>query len=319
MSEGGAAGALEAAPGDETTTTITTTTTGDPGAGAAAGGGDGGGAGAGGGTGGGEAGATWYEGLPDDDKTWLANKKFGDVGATVKAYRDLERQYLGGDKIVLPKEGASEEERNAFYAKIGRPEKPEGYEIKAPEGAQLDERLVGRFREAAFKAGVPAGMATPLVEAFNAHVVEVTEEREAARTQAKVEGVKAVTKEWGDQFPQNMSAAKRAMTMLELDGDAVGAIEDGLEERYPGEGTKKTLDLLRKLGAGMGEDVLTGGGGGNKFGKSPAEAQAELDRQTSDKDFQKRLAAKEPEAIAVRQRMMEIVAEAEDKASRAGG
>jgi hypothetical protein len=283
---------------------------------------------AGGGEGGGDA---WYATLPDEaaegalsDRKWAENKKYADIPSLVKAHRSLEQQFLGGDKIVVPKEGASPEEIAAFHAKLGRPDAPDKYEIAVSEGAKLDEALVAKFRETAFKAGLPASMAAPLVEMFNGHVQETLEAAEAARAQASQEGVKAMRKEWGASAPQNLAAANRAMTMLGLSGADVEAMGDALPPEQDDQGNVKrngaarALALLAKLGVGMGEDVLSGGGGVKKFGMSPSEAQAKLDAIAADPAQMKKLNDKDPQITAYRKQLIEIVAAGEDAQAQKG-
>lgn len=315
MSDAGLADALGAAGGDG----------GDAGAAAAAAAAGGGDGGAGGGGGGGGA-DPWYATLPDDaagegalsDRKWAENKNYADVPSLVKATRELEKQFLGGDKIVMPKEGASQAEIDAFHVKLGRPEAPDKYEIAAPEGAKLDEALVERFRATAFKAGLPASMAAPLVEMFNAHVTEGLEAAEATRVQASRDGVATMKKEWGAGAAQNLAAANRAMTMLGLTGADVEAMGDALPPEVDDQGAVKrngaarALALLAKLGTGMGEDVLSGGGGAKKFGMSPVEAQVELDKIKADPEAVKKLNAKDPVLTARRRQLIEIVAAGED-------
>lgn len=278
----------------------------------------------GGADGGGEGGDPWYASLPDDDRKWVENKKFAEPASAVKAYRELEKQFLSGDKIVLPGKDASPEEIDAFHAKIGRPEAPDKYEIKAPEGAKLDDALVEKFRKTAFEAGLPAQMATPLVEMFNEHVTETLQAQEAARAQASKEGVDAMRKEWGAQAPQQLAAANRAMKTLGLTADDVQAMGDALPPETDDQGnvvrngTARTLALMAKLGLGMGEDILSGGGGQRKFGLSPAEAQAKLDAMRDDPEQAKKLLAGDKQLTAYRAQMMEIVAAGEEAEKNKG-
>jgi hypothetical protein len=51
------------------------------------------------------------------------------------------------------------------------------------------------------------------------------------------------------------------------------------------------MELLAKLGEGMAEDTLLGGGGPRRFGITGAEAQAEIDKLIADKEFGDKLAA----------------------------
>lgn len=261
--------------------------------------------------------APWYGSLSDQggeggalsDRAWMDNKKFGDLAAMVKSTRELEGRFLSPDKIVLPKEGDAPEVFANFYKAIGRPDAADAYEIPVPEGAELDEGFASKIREAAFQAGVPAGMMKPLAEAFNAHIVELQQNAEAQAAEAKRAGVQEMRGEWGDKFTANVANANRAMKMLELDADQIGRIETGL-------GTADTLRLLARLGAGMGEDALIGGGGAKVFSVTPAEAQAELDNMNRDPGLRAKIIAKDATIVARRNMLMQVVAaEAERKRS----
>lgn len=286
-----------------------------------AGGGDGtGGTGGGGdGTGGGGDSDPWYQALSDQggeggalsDRAWMANKKFADLPALVKSSRELEGRFLAGDKIVLPKEGDAPEAFDSFYKAIGRPDAADAYELPVPEGQELDEAFAGKIREAAFKAGVPAGMMKPLAEAFNAHMVELQQNAEAVAAEAKRAGVAEMKSEWGDKFNVHIAHANKAMKMLDLDAEKIGKMESGM-------GTADTLRLLSRLGAGMGEDALLGGGGAKVFSVSPAEAQTELDAMAKDADMRAKLIAKDPTLTARRNMLMQVVS-ADRERKRSGG
>ncbi|MGR3462377.1 MAG: hypothetical protein ACU0C8_11475, partial [Roseovarius sp.] len=62
-------------------------------------------------------------------------------------------------------------------------------------------------------------------------------------------GVAEYRTEVGDKFNTHIAAGNKAMRLLELTGEDIAGIEQGL-------GTKKTLALFAKLGMGMGEDIL---------------------------------------------------------------
>lgn len=283
-----------------------------------------GGAGAGGGTAAGSDGGTpWYATLSDkpaegqslSDKAWLENKKYSDVGALVKATRELESRFLAGDKIVMPKEGDPPEAHETFFKAIGRPDNAEGYEIKLPEGRELDEGFAAKMREVAFKAGVPAQMFGPMAEAFNQHMIEVEQNLMAQRAQAKSEGLAKIRTEWGNNFDAHLQQANQAMRMLGLDKESIAGIEDGLEEKFPGEGTMRTLKLLQKLGSGMGEDSLIDPANPKVFGVTPAAAREELKNMNKQPGIIDKLKS-DPALKARREMLTQIVAAEEERQKR---
>ena len=272
----------------------------------------------------GDGGTPWYASLSDkpaegqtlSDKAWLENKKYGSVADLVKQTRELESRFLAGDKIVLPKDGDPPEALENFYKAIGRPEKADGYEINLPEGRNLDEGFAAKMRDVAFQAGMPAQMFGPLAEAFNQHLIEVEQNELAQRAQAKTEGLAKIRTEWGPNFDNHLQQANQAMRMLDLDKESIGGIEDGLEARFPGEGTIRTLKLLQKLGSGMGEDALLDPANPKVFGVTPAAAREELKTMNAQPGILEKLKT-DPAMAARRKMLMQIVANEEDKQSRA--
>lgn len=85
----------------------------------------------------------------------LEGKDETEVGRYIK-----ELQSFAGKKGDIPKEGASEEEWNEFYQKLGRPESVEGYDfdvndeftsLVGEEEAQNISNGIAEFKEKHFK------------------------------------------------------------------------------------------------------------------------------------------------------------------------
>lgn len=294
------------------------------GGGAAGAGGDGGAAGGDGGAAGlltgaagagdggqGGGGEPWFNSLSDkppkegtkSHRDWMANKGYQDLDTAVASFRELEARFLAGDKLVVPKEGDAPEVVDAFYKAIGRPDGPEGYEIPAIEGHDIDEGLADAMREAAFKAGVPKAAFEQLVEQFNQYGQQLVEGSADAALAAKKEGSEALRREWGANFAANVSHANKAMSALELDADYVTRMEAGL-------GTAETMKLLAKIGMGVGEDALVGGGGA-RFQMSLADAQAELASMREDKAKAEKLMKGDADLTARRKVLLNVVAQHE--------
>jgi hypothetical protein len=309
--EGGDAGASAgAATGAAAILTGGDSGAGDAGAGAA-------GAGTGGNAGAGAASEDWFAGLSEEavdgglsDRAWIANKAYADLSALVKAARSAEARMLAGDKIVIPKEGDAPEVFENFYKAIGRPDAPDGYTITAPEGRELDVELVSAITAAAYKAGTSNTMLEPLVEAFNDVMVQREQQAEAERAAAKDQDVAAVRAEWGEQFSAKVAQCNQAMRMLELSQDDIGALEDAW-------GTARTFKLLQRLGAGMAEDALIGGGAAVRFGVSPAEAKAELNKIETDPALAKKYREGDAALKARHQMLVSIIAQDEQRRAAA--
>jgi hypothetical protein len=314
---GGGDGGAAAGAGGGVADLLTGGAAGDAAAGAAGTGGESGAADA-------DTGGTpWYAALADkpaegqtlSDKAWIENKKFGSVADLVKQTRELEARFLSGDKIVLPKDGDPPEALETFYKAIGRPEKPDDYEIKMPEGREIDQTFAKRMQERAFKAGAPKAMFEGIVEEFNQHMLEIEQNELAQRAEAKKQGIAKIRTEWGQDFDGNVQHANKAMQMLGLDKASIAGIEDGLEAQFPGEGTIRTMKLLAKLGSGMGEDSLLDPANPKVFGVTPSAARAELDQIKKNPASVEKLKT-EPAFKARREMLLQIVAADEERKSR---
>lgn len=229
--------------------------------------------------------APWYGDIQDAElKGWLDNKGAKSVAELANSYRSLERVF-GADKagrtVTIPKDDADETERNAFLAKLGRPESPDKYEFDLPEDA--NKETVDWFRTAAHKHGLSSKQA----KGFLADYQEFATGRLGAMDQESqtklAEEHAELDKAWGAAKAEKLAAASAAAQEFGLDAETIGAIEKHA-------GYAKTMQFFAAIGAKLGEgthiDTKGGGGGGANFGAmTPEQANAEILRLKDDKDW----------------------------------
>lgn len=219
--------------------------------------------------GGTQAPAAGTEGAP------AAGGEQGAAGADpAKAGGDGGGEGNQGDTLALPGKDATPEEWAEFYAKIGRPETPEGYELPVPEGD--DGAFAKQMAPILHKHGITAEQAKGLANDWNALVAAQqaeaakAEQAEIARLdqQNKAEATE-LRNEWGAQHDANMHFAKLAAQQFfpaEHAPAVISAIESVL-------GYKATIQMLHTIGKGLGEHDAAGlgGNGGGAAPKSAAE------------------------------------------------
>lgn len=234
-----------------------------------AGGGNGGGGGGGGnGGGGGGAAANWFDGLPDDLKSNATITSFKSPEALARSF--IETKSMVGKKgLIVPGENASDAQWEEFYKGAGRPELDK-YEIKTPEGKQVNAEVMGKFKEIMHKAGLHPRQANALVAAY----IGMEEEQQNARATAFKNTVKekldGLRKEWGEGWDKNIAAVR--LFMKENGGEDVFNWQ-----KNTGIGDDPTfLKLMAAAGKLLGEDKLRGEGGGNLNGQTPAEIKKEI-------------------------------------------
>lgn len=158
----------------------------------------------------------WQDALPDefaDDRAMLA--QFGDFKTMTKALRDnmtAARAKTDG-MVKVPGAEATDEERAAFFAALGRPEKPEGYGLtkpeKLPDGVEWDEGMSGKFAEVAHKIGLTPAQAAALRDFQLSYVGEQAAASRNA-TLAAMEAEKAeLKKTFGDGIGKAVESAQR--------------------------------------------------------------------------------------------------------------
>lgn len=163
-----------------------------------------------------------------DTREWITKRGIKGLEDLAKTAR--EQSKLLGNAIRVPGKDATEEEREAFLNKLGRPEKPDGYDFKPPEdlpeNLPYDAERASSFRALAHKAGLTQAQAQAVhdwavanaVEDFNASS-KVAQERNAEI--AKSETAK-LEKLWGplngETMKVNLSYADKA---LRVGGDDV--------------------------------------------------------------------------------------------------
>lgn len=156
--------------------------------------------------------ADWFAHVPKEyanEKLWepIKTKPLPEV---LKGY--AEAQKLIGGSIRIPGDKATEEDWNKFYAKLGRPEKPEDYKIdsSAIPDEYRDESFEAGFRQAAHKLGLSAKQAEQLADWYNqTAIARVNEVRQAYREQ-----LNGLLEEWGGAAKRNIAIAKRAVEHL---------------------------------------------------------------------------------------------------------
>lgn len=139
------------------------------------------------------------------EKFWNPEKGEVRLEEFAKSYTNLE-SLRGGAKDVLriPGENANPEEIKEFRSKLGVPDDAAKYDIKLPEGTQVDASMLDWFKGVAHKANIPNEAANALVNDYVATQVASWNEQ-ANKTEAEL------MKEWGNKYQDNMKGAYQTL------------------------------------------------------------------------------------------------------------
>ena len=235
---------------------------------------------------------TWYSTIQDADlKTYTANKGWKSPQDAIVGYKNLESKL--GTAINLPSEKATPEEVNAFYAKLGRPETPEAYQLPIPEGQ--DGSFAQNMAKVMFDSGIPAKSAQALATAWNDYQAQQAQSYNEQQVQAEQAQTEALKAEWGAKYETNEAVAKNA-------AKAFGVTDDQIDQLQKVMGFDGAMKFFAGLGAKIGEDKFISGSTNGNLATMPMtkeQAGQELTRLTADKEFYAKYRANDPEAKAM--------------------
>lgn len=195
--------------------------------------------------------APWYGAdAPADVAEFATKGGFDSPAKALTALRDA--QAAAGQALTIPKDANDAAAWDALYAKLGRPDKADGYELQVPQGDN------GEFAKALapvlHKAGVSKAQATQLAASFNEIVAARVQALDAAHAaESEKQGVE-LKAEWGGKHDANVDLAKRAAAHLGVKADKVAALEQVL-------GYAETMKFFAGIGQKLGEDTFVSGAG----------------------------------------------------------
>lgn len=250
----------------------------------------------GGAAGGGAAAPLWTDGLADDLKGYVELKGFKDAGSVVSSYREFEKLHgVPKERLMkLPENLDDDTAMGEVYSRIGRPEKPEGYTLKVPEGVKPE---FSQWAQQEFhKLGLTKKQGEKLVESWNARALADHDAATTAAKDAAQQQVQKLKEEWGAAYDQNSELVEKYLAKIGVDEKTLNALDHALGIDVV---TKLFFNSMQKFGIGasqLGEHTFhgddKGGGTGNGFGiLSPAAANARLEELQTDKEWIARYAA----------------------------
>lgn len=140
----------------------------------------------------------------------------------VKSFDDLFKAFdnaqslLGKRGAHVPQEGASDDEWNAFYDTLGRPEKPEGYKVEIPDelpkGFEIKDEDLGAFKQTAHEVGLTPKQVQALFDFDLKRQQSVIESVDNLNKQKDTEFDNLVAQTFGDRVDGALNNSKELLT-----------------------------------------------------------------------------------------------------------
>lgn len=228
-----------------------------------------------------------FEGLSEDAMTFVNNKGFKSVEDVVTGYRNLEK-FTGvpADKLLKMPDENNADEVNAFYKKLGRPDKAEDYKFEIAEGQ--DDAIAKAIAPELFKAGLSQKQAAAIYKTLEAAKIEQTKAAEAAAVKAE-EDLKS---EWGANYDNNLKAAQQAAKIAGVTAEQIEALQKATDY-------KTVMNMFKNLASKFGEDALRGAGDNKqtRFTLTPQQAREKIEQLKTNKDWVQKISSGDKAAL----------------------
>lgn len=186
--------------------------------------------------------ANWREALPEDIRSAPTFAKYDSPEKAHRAHLELER-HVG--KLSMPKDDAAPEAWEAYYS-TRRPQSPDDYGIKAPEGG--DEEAAKWFAQKAHARGLDKRQAAGIFQDYVNEYQKGLTDRFAGELQ---KGFDELVRSWGSDAEKRQGAAARAMSALGV----TDTLREFQIEKHPA-----LLKAFAEIGMQMAEDAAPAGG-----------------------------------------------------------
>lgn len=221
----------------------------------------------------------WQDSLPDDLKQEASIGAFKSVADMAKSYVHAQKM-VGADKVIIPSEKAGEDDWNAFYKKLGRPESSDKYELDLPKDAPVDGEILKGLKDTAYKSGLNTKQLNTLMGWYTGASSEKIKAAQVEQQNKYNEEIKSYEEAVGgkDKLLVEVDKARRALRELG-DDDLIKFLDESkMGSRAP------IIKFFSKLADQMSEDKIRDKGG-NRIGMGADEIQSKLDSIMASKAY----------------------------------
>ena len=224
----------------------------------------------------------WMATLPPEIQNDPSIQNFEDVASVTKAFIETKSKLgqVSASRLVMPGKDAKPEEVDAFYTQLGRPEKPEGYEIapgtipnemlsSAEMQAELDD-----MRKFAYANGVTKTQFNKLVGYRVEKQIAAQKAAEAAGKQQSAAAENALRREFGAQYDHRVAGAQKIVDTYGGENAERLVAKFGKDPDF--------IALLGRMTADMSEDMIGKIGHSRAGDNTPEEAKAKIDAMLKD-------------------------------------
>lgn len=227
----------------------------------------------------------WWDTIPEDKvREHVKAKGYKTPAELAMGNYNLTKMQTGATDVVgIPGPNATQNDWDAFYQKLGRPNAPTDYDLKFGEGVQVDEKMVGFGKDLFHKMGLSNDRANQAATAWNEFVAKQNADMLEAANVENSKAMAALELSWGADLEANRAAGERVVKSIGLPEDMMNAVEGAI-------GVAPLVHMLAMIGRKSDEGTLLGGGAGgdpnDPANMTKDQAQSKINELNSDNGFQ---------------------------------
>ena len=193
----------------------------------------------------------WKASLSDEIRADKSLENINDIESLAKSYVHAQK-LVGSDKIPVPNKHATEEDWNAVYKRLGRPETADGYKFNLPEDQKVNEEGLKVFADQAHKLGLLPNQAEGMVKFYNEMQANQLKEADSTAIAGRQKAIDELQSEWGQAYKQKVEQANNVVASVFPQGFMSTNLADGTKLGDHPAVIKAFADLASK----MGEDKI---------------------------------------------------------------
>lgn len=147
----------------------------------------------------------WKDSLPEELKNEKALESIQDIPGLAKSYIHAQK-LVGSDKIPIPNKHATDEDWNDVYSKLGRPSKPEDYQIQIKDDSSVDTKALESFKATAHKYGLLPKQAEGIMNFYDEMTQGYIRELDTKAEQGRMNAESLLKQEWGAAYDNKVKS-----------------------------------------------------------------------------------------------------------------
>jgi hypothetical protein len=151
--------------------------------------------------------SNWKDSISEEYRKDPNIEKFTEADALAKSYINAVKM-IGQDKISVPNKNSTEEAWEEAYAKLGRPETPDQYNLDIKSDVvQMDDSAIKSFAEQSHKLGLNNKQAEGILEFYKNNMEGIAQQSKIDTETAQAQAEQELRQEWGRDFDAKVKQA----------------------------------------------------------------------------------------------------------------